>query len=457
MGMLETNAATLGANECGEFLIDEKIDSKVFIVNAFTNIVAAVVGAPAMSVGKSSAVATSDGAKTGFSSVVCGIGYFIALFTWIPFVILSTYTASVPEYGHAGFVFPNVIQASFQIVDGIMLFIGIRMFGSIKKAKDLETFDLLICIFAIIFTIATRNLLYGVCAATVIYFVVSVTSKNKLSGSDRTISLYMNGVAALIIMIFALYHTGAATVTSINETETAATQNATTTDATTSADDNYADFTFDTATGDYSFNATEDVDYYTVWIYPVDADGEMGSEYVAASSRITDKGEISGNVDISSLSFGEYYATLNGFAESGNKDKIIVDFGVSGKLTTPEFSYTVDGNEVTVALYDDTLDIYNNSEMFTDIDVNIMDSEGNTVLTETLTDEDLVGQLMGPFVVYTCEKTIELEDGDYMISMKATGDGGRYAESSDESEVLSLSVKEGENSDGHTSNVVEEE
>ena len=46
------------------------------------------------------------------------------------------------------------------------------------------------------------------------------------------------------------------------------------------------------------------MDYYTVWVYELDDEGNEGSNYVAASSRLTGEGEISGNVDISGLPFG---------------------------------------------------------------------------------------------------------------------------------------------------------
>ena len=76
--------------------------------------------------------------------------------------------------------------------------------------------------------------------------------------------------------------------------------------ADTSAE-NTNNFVFDGETGDFSFTGDESAEYYTVWIYSVDEEGNQSDSYVAASSRLTGTGEITGNVDLSELAFGTYY------------------------------------------------------------------------------------------------------------------------------------------------------
>ena len=137
-----------------------------------------------------------------------------------------------------------------------------------------------------------------------------------------------------------------------------------------------------------------------------------------------------------------------------NTEPSVVEFGLSGKLTAPEFMYTQEGTTVKVTLFADTLTLYNESEKFTDLSVNVYDTEGNIASTETITKDDLVGTQMGPFMNYSCEKELTLDEGTYQISLTALGDG-KYAEASDESEKIDLVVTAGAASEGKTSGYAE--
>ena len=61
---------------------------------------------------------------------------------------------------------------------------------------------------------------------------------------------------------------------------------------------------------------------------------------------------------------------------------------------------------------------------------------------------------MGPFMNYSCEKELTLDEGTYQISLTAMGDG-KYAEASDESEKIDLVVTAGAASEGKTSGYAE--
>lgn len=144
---------------------------------------------------------------------------------------------------------------------------------------------------------------------------------------------------------------------------------------------------FDGETGDFSFTGDESAEYYTVWIYSVDEEGNQSDSYVAASSRLTGTGEITENVDLSELAFGTYYATLNTFSADGtNPDPYATEFSIAGKLSTPEFKLTQDGTNVTLTVFSDTLTTYMDKEMFNEISVSICDENGEEVSTETITD-----------------------------------------------------------------------
>ena len=124
------------------------------------------------------------------------------------------------------------------------------------------------------------------------------------------------------------------------------------------------------------------------------------------------------------------------------------------KLSTPEFKYTQDGTSVTVTLWSDSLTTYNEKELFTDLEIQIYDENGEIVQTDTITEDDLIATAMGPMTSYSCEKEITVEAGEYKISLTAKGDGN-LAEASDESEQVELIVAEGADSEGQTENYVE--
>lgn len=209
-------------------------------------------------------------------------------------------------------------------------------------------------------------------------------------------------------------------------------------------------FTFDSATGQFSFTGIDHADYYCIWVFAVDEAGAEAASYVAASQRLTGAGEVSGNVDISSLAYGSYHVKLLTFMNAGEKtpDPVIETITVKGKLSTPEFKYVQDGTTVTITLYSGTLSTYNENEKFTDININIYDTNGNIVTTETITKSDLSVTQMGPFTSYTALKEMTLSEGSYEISLKAAGDD--IAEASEESEKLSLVVSSGGTSEGAT-------
>lgn len=220
---------------------------------------------------------------------------------------------------------------------------------------------------------------------------------------------------------------------------------------------NSSAFVFDSAAGDFSFTGNAEADYYTVWVYALDEEGQEGESYVAASSRLTGEGEISGNVDLSELPFGSYHANLIEFRSSGEaSEPIVQEFTVSGKLSVPEFKYVQEGTSVTVTLCADTLSAYNDKEMFTDIDINIYDESGEAIQTETITEDDLTAVMMGPMTSYSCEKAITAEAGNYKISLTAKGDGD-LAKALDESEQIELEVADGGTSEETTSGYTEPE
>lgn len=359
----------------------------------------------------------------------------------------------MPEYGHAGFVFPNVIYASFQIADAVMLVLGLRMLQGLKDLKKMAPAEAISFSATIVMTVFTQNIAYGAAAGCVVFGFMILAGLDKKEIASVSAPKYLMSLLSVLLLVTSLIMPtlGASgeAAGSAEGTETA--------DGAAGSTENSSAFVFDSAAGDFSFTGNAEADYYTVWVYALDEEGQEGESYVAASSRLTGEGEISGNVDLSELPFGSYHANLIEFRSSGEaSEPIVQEFTVSGKLSVPEFKYVQEGTSVTVTLCADTLSAYNDKEMFTDIDINIYDESGEAIQTETITEDDLTAVMMGPMTSYSCEKAITVEAGNYKISLTAKGDGD-LAEASDESEQIDLEVADGGTSEGTTSGYTEPE
>lgn len=205
MGMYESEGAVLGADAMEPIIKEANYEvaaGRFLAVNAVINVVAPIFGAAPQSIGKQSVVASNDGGKTGLTSVVCALGYAIAMFTWLPFVIFATYTASVPEYGHAGFVFPNVIKALFQVADGVMLVMGLLMLKSLKQLEIQNFGEFLPFTACIAVGIFTQNIAYGAAVGVIIYTFLRLVSFKKAEIKEITIpNIFMTGLSVILLVL----------------------------------------------------------------------------------------------------------------------------------------------------------------------------------------------------------------------------------------------------------------
>ena len=216
-----------------------------------------------------------------------------------------------------------------------------------------------------------------------------------------------------------------------------------------------SDFNFDQSTGDFSFTAVDNADYYCVWVNAIGEDGTEASGYSAASQRLKGTGSISGNADISALPFGQYNVKLITFVDEKSykaPDPVVVPIEISGKLDTPEFKYSQNGTTVTVTLSSTSLSTYSKSQKLTSWTINVYDASGNVVTSDTISKDDLTMQQWGPNINFSGNtKDLTLSEGSYKISVTADGDG-KYAEVSDESEKLDLVVAADTTTEAKTAN-----
>lgn len=159
-----------------------------------------------------------------------------------------------------------------------------------------------------------------------------------------------------------------------------------------------SDLNIDFATGDFTFQANDaDMGYYFLRVY-TNTNGEQGSEYVATSKRINggSTGEVKGNVDLSSLAWGNYNFNLVSAAPSGS-DKAAPEtqvytyqLGVGGIMERPEMMVLADGKmaEFYIDLF--TLSDWSKMQRMPTVDFNVYSDADCTQLVKTVS-ADLSG------------------------------------------------------------------
>lgn len=124
----------------------ENDNQKLYWINSGMNVIAPFFGSGAVTISKTSLIATKDKAKSGIVPIVAAIGYLISMFAFAFPALLATsnYTiGSMNEfnyfaYGNGGLIY--LIQgASFGIADAVVVIIGLLMIEkSIVLLKDDE-------------------------------------------------------------------------------------------------------------------------------------------------------------------------------------------------------------------------------------------------------------------------------------------------------------------------------
>lgn len=153
------------------------------------------------------------------------------------------------------------------------------------------------------------------------------------------------------------------------------------------------DFTFDTETGEFSFNAQdENAGYYFVRVFQV-TDGVEASTYTATSGRINggSTGAKSGSVDVAALGWGGYNVKLVTYTAAGTDytapAPVVLQarYGIGGVLERPEMQVISDGNTVEVVIDLYTLNDYYLYQVLPELNIKIYSDEAltNAVVDET--------------------------------------------------------------------------
>lgn len=191
------------ANENGEDAPDADKAGMPLLLNGITNVVAAIIGAAPVAIGKESVAGSKDKARSGLSSVVAAIVFAIDAFVWVvPFFMatLTSYTISYNMYGHYGKVMQLLTETSFGVADTVMMIVGLSMvvkaFANIdvKDSKQSAPF-----ITTVVATFLFSNLAAGVAAGTIAYVLVTLVGpKRAKSEPKESVIKRIGGVPTLV-------------------------------------------------------------------------------------------------------------------------------------------------------------------------------------------------------------------------------------------------------------------
>lgn len=166
---------TAVAAECDAEDADHRLP---LLCNAAINIVAPIVGAGPIAIGKESVAGTRDHAKSGLASVVAAVVMLISAFVWVvPFLLatVTSYGVTFNMYGHYGTVLQYLTECSFSVADIVMVLVGL---GMAVHSTGLDWSDLnqsVPFVATVAGTLLTSNLAVGAAAGVMAFVLVSMS------------------------------------------------------------------------------------------------------------------------------------------------------------------------------------------------------------------------------------------------------------------------------------------
>ena len=151
---------------------DEK---KILVVSAAANVISPILGGSPVAVSSQSAMETRDGARTGFASIVAGIGFLIAIFNWVFFALFATGTNGVGMWiNDTETKLAAYVQDSFLFADVMMIFVGALMLKGIKEVRTDVQEEFLPFAVTVISGAYLGDIVLGIAIGTVCWFVMKL-------------------------------------------------------------------------------------------------------------------------------------------------------------------------------------------------------------------------------------------------------------------------------------------
>lgn len=205
LGLYTNLGSVKGAAAAGEYDGREyasKAEGKALAVGAAMNVVAPVLGASPTSIGTQSAVGTTDGGRTGLTSLTAALGFLIAAFSWIFIMLFATGTHGVGMWIEATETkLAAYVQDTFVFADLIMALVGASMlkgFRALDASKLTETVPFAA---AVIGAGLMGNIALGVALGCVSYVICKAAGKDR---RELTIPSLVLGAVMLAFIVISL-------------------------------------------------------------------------------------------------------------------------------------------------------------------------------------------------------------------------------------------------------------
>lgn len=191
-----------GALEAGDMEDneDDKCNKNLLVVGSALATLSPIFGVAPVTVGAESSVQTKDGGKTGLSSIVCGIGFIIAAFSWVFFALTATSTNGVGMWiNETEIKLAAYVKDSFQFADIIMVFAGATMLKAFRKVDFGKLEEIVPFAITIAATVFAGNIVCGIAFGSMAAVII------KLISSDRKNLSYRSALLAVILVAYILF------------------------------------------------------------------------------------------------------------------------------------------------------------------------------------------------------------------------------------------------------------
>lgn len=183
--MVYANAgASRGTMVAADFDVEDETAKKdlyrSYVVSSAVNALSPIIGVTGVTVSTSSAVNADNKGKTGLSSIVASLGFFICLFTWAVFALTATETNGVGMWIELSETkFAAYVQDKFAFADLMMVFAGAMMLKGFKGLDFSEDkLDLIPFIATIAGALVTFDLALGVAIGVLAHYILLLCKKD---------------------------------------------------------------------------------------------------------------------------------------------------------------------------------------------------------------------------------------------------------------------------------------
>ena len=204
MGLYMNYGTYQGAAAAGklEEELVSKGERKVLAISALLNVAAPLLGSAPVGIGAQSAVETEDGAKTGLASLTAGIGFAIALCSWVFFALSATTTNGVGMWiNDTETKLAAYVKDGFQFADLILVFAGAAMLKAMRKVDASKVEELAPFAITVAGTAFAGNIVAGIALGSLAYVLIAlIRDRKSLKVSMAILAVVLTAYVVFTVM-----------------------------------------------------------------------------------------------------------------------------------------------------------------------------------------------------------------------------------------------------------------